>query len=238
LKPLRLLLSLAALACPLLASGPSSARRPNPFSIFPPGAEQTRAFRYSALDGGACRAELTARKIPFSEAGKRGRIEAPVKFEGKLRGVAFEFRGTDKSAIDVLDCRLLLALDDLAETAAARDIAEVHYNSVYRLGHARGPVQGHVGGVAIDITELVKKDGTVLNVLRDFSGNGIGSATCGPRAKGPKSKTEKATELWAFVCALDEQRLFNLLLTPHYDYRHRNHFHFELRRNVRWFLTQ
>ena len=159
-----------------------------------------------------------------------------MKLDGKLRGISFEFRGTEQSRIDVLDCRLLIALDDLAQTAAPRDIVEVHYNSVYRQGHARGPVQGHVGGVAIDIVELVKKDGTVLNVLRDFKGNGIGSATCGARAKAPK--TDKAAELRGLVCALDEQRVFNLLLTPHYDYRHRNHFHFELRRNVRWFLTQ
>jgi hypothetical protein len=226
------------LSLPLLSAQTSSARRPNPFSVFPPQPEQTRAFRYSSLDGNACRAELTARKVPFSEVGKRGRIEAPVKLDGNLRGIAFEFRGNDKSAIDVLDCRLLVALDDLAQTAAARDIVEIHYNSVYRRGWARGPVQGHVGGVAIDIVELVKKDGTVLNVLRDFSGNGIGSATCGPRAKGPKSKSEKGAELRSLVCALDEQRVFNLLLTPHYDYRHRNHFHFEIRRNVRWFLTQ
>jgi hypothetical protein len=236
LKPLRLLLAVAALSLPLLSAESSSARRPNPFSVFPPRPEETRAFRYSSLDGTACRAELTARHVPFSEAGKRGRIDAPVKLDGKLRGIAFEFRGTEESRIDVLDCRLLLALDDLAQTAAARDIVEVHYNSVYRTGWARGPVQGHVGGVAIDIVELVKKDGTVLNVLRDYAGSGIGSATCGARAKA--AKPGKAAELRSLVCALDEQRVFNLLLTPHYDYRHRNHFHFELRRNVRWFLTQ
>jgi hypothetical protein len=37
---------------------------------------------------------------------------------------------------------------------------------------------------------------------------------------------------------LDEARVFNLLLSPHYDRRHRDHFHFEVRRGVRWFLTQ
>lgn len=237
MKYLRPLLAAAAFLAPLLTASSSDARRPNPYSIIPPDAETTRAFRYSALDGDACRAELS-RNISFSETRKRGRIDAPVRFEGELHGVAFRFRGEGPSGIDVLDCRLLVALDDLAKTAAARDIAAIHYNSVYRLGHARGPVQGHIGGVAIDIVELVKRDGTVLNVLRDFSGNGVGSATCGPRAKAPKSNSPKAAELRALVCDLDEQRLFNLLLTPHYDYRHKNHFHFEIRRNVRWFLTQ
>jgi hypothetical protein len=37
--------------------------------------------------------------------------------------------------------------------------------------------------------------------------------------------------------AASEARIFNLLLSPHFDYRHRDHFHFEVRRGVRWFLT-
>ena len=39
------------------------------------------------------------------------------------------------------------------------------------------------------------------------------------------------------LLACEALALFNLLLSPHYDDLHRDHFHFEVRRGVRWFLT-
>jgi hypothetical protein len=157
--------------------------------------------------------------------------------------VRFEFahpapvaRGEAGRQRDVLDCRLLLALHDLAGHAKERKIEAVRYNSIFRRGWARARGQRHLAGVAIDIVEFVKQDGAVLSVKQDFAGSGIGSATCGERAKAPASA--KAVELRDLVCALDRARVFNLMLTPHYDYRHRDHFHFEVRRGIRWFLTQ
>jgi hypothetical protein len=94
----------------------------------------------------------------------------------------------------------------------------------------------HAAGVAIDVVELVKEDGEVLEVLRDFHGSRIGSRTCGDGAPEPTS--DKARSLRNLVCALDEAKSFNLILTPHYDRRHQNHFHLEVRRGILWFLTQ
>lgn len=207
----------------------------NRWVVFPADADGLPAIRYANLARQPCLSELKARGIPFDAAPERQSIDAPVMLAGKLRGVSFEF-APNAGQREVLDCRLLLALDDLAQIAAAREIDVVRYNSIYRRARARGRVQGHLGAVAIDVTELVKRDGTVLNVRRDFAGNGVGSATCGEQAKPPKPG--KASELRGFICALDQARSFNLLLTPHYDYRHRDHFHIEVRRGVRWFLTQ
>jgi hypothetical protein len=213
----------------------SAADARNRWVVFPDRPETLPAIRYASLTAADCLTELEARQVGFEPAPKRKTIDAPVLLRGPLRGVSFEF-GRNPAQRDVLDCRLLLALDDLARVASAQEIALVRYNSIYRNGWARGRVQGHLGGVAIDITELVSRDGQVLNVKRDFAGDRIGSATCGASAKAPVPG--KASRLRAFICAVDQARIFNLLLSPHYDYRHRDHFHFEVRRGVRWFLTQ
>jgi hypothetical protein len=207
----------------------------NRWVVFPADAASTPAVRYSNLERQPCLSALRERGIPFSSAPDRKTIDTPVMLAGRLHGVQLEF-ARNAQQHDVLDCRLLLALDDLAKIASAQAIAVVRYNSIFRPSRARGRVQGHLGGVAIDVTELVKQDGTVLNVRKDFAGNGIGSATCGEQAKPPKPG--KAAELRGFVCALDQARIFNLLLTPHYNYRHQDHFHIEVRRGIRWFLTQ
>jgi hypothetical protein len=232
----------------LLVAGTAGARH-NRLVVFPADAELWPAVRYSALDGPGCLAELRARGVPYAPAAKIPTIDAPVTLEGDLRGVRFEFAYPlpENSKKRALDCRLLLALDDLATIAHAHQIAVVRYNSAYRGRWARVKGARHVAGVAIDITEFVKNDGQVLNVLRDFDGDGIGTNTCAvpttikarfkPRARS-KPRSAKADELRTLVCTLDSARIFNLMLTPHYDRRHKNHFHFEVRRGIRWFLTQ
>ena len=222
------------LAAGALLSVPT-ARAHNKWVVFPEHAEALPALRYASLTAQQCVAELATRQIPFEAAPQRKTIDAPVLLPRELGGVRFEF-GRQPDQKDVVDCRLLLALDDLARVASKHDISLVRYNSIYRNGWARGRVQGHLGGVAIDVIELQLRDGQTLSVLRDFAGDGIGSATCGGSAKAPAPG--KATVLRNFVCALDEARLFNLVLSPHYDRRHRDHFHLEVRRGVRWFLTQ
>lgn len=220
-------------AAAVLTAGESEAR--NRLVVFPPEPETLPAVRYANLDAKTCLKELGERGIAFSAAEASSAIDTPVLLDAPLHGVTFEF-ARDARRRDVLDCRLLLALDDLSKVAAERGIEVVRYNSIHRRGWARGRVQGHRGGVAIDIVELVRWDGAVLNVRRDFAGDGIGSETCGENAKPPKPG--KASDLRSFLCALDRTRSFNLLLGPHYDRRHDDHFHFEVRRGVRWFLTQ
>lgn len=211
------------------------ARAVNRWVVFPERPEALPAVRYASSTAEQCYGELDARRLTVERAPKRQTIDAPVVLPRELRGVRFEFAPRVEQR-DVVDCRLLLALDDLARVASAQGIAAVRYNSIYRNGWARGRVQGHLGAVAIDITELVLPSGDTLNVLRDFAGTGIGSATCGAAAK--PAPPGKARQMREFICALDEARVFNLVLSPHYDRRHRNHFHLEVRRGVRWFLTQ
>jgi hypothetical protein len=203
--------------------------------VFPPEPQSLPALHYAGLEPDVCLAELAAREIPFAPLPKHFSIDTPVQLEQPLHGVRFEY-AYEPVRPSLLDCRLLLALDDLSLVAAERGIELVRYNSIHRRGWARGRVQGHRGGVAIDIVELVRWDGAVLNVRRDFEGDGIGTDTCGEHSK--PFGLGKAADLRGFLCATDRLHSFNLLLGPHYDYRHRDHFHFEVRRGVRWFLTQ
>jgi hypothetical protein len=231
------LLGFAAFAA--MASVADVARAGNPLVTFPPHPERLRAVRYGAEPGEQCLAELALRSVPFSPGPRVPTIDTPVRLTGALRGVRIEMHHPTAVAPKegpVMDCRLLLALDDLAIVAADQGIASVRYNSLYRGRWARHPGWRHAAGVAIDVVELVEKDGEVLDVLADFHGAGVGSKTCGPEAPRPEGK--KALALRRFVCALDAAGSFNLILTPHYNRRHANHFHLEVRRDIPWFLTQ
>lgn len=228
-------MGLGAFLCTALVAAPGSAG--NPHVQFPPQPERLPAVRYANASSAECLAELDARKIPYEQGRKVSTIDTPVTLEGPLHGVRFEFlHPVPETYRDVLDCRLLLALDDLSRIAKAQQIEVVRYNSIFRRGWAPARGQRHIAGVAIDIVEFVKQGGEVLNVRKDFAGHGVGSATCGERAK--PAPPGKAAELRKLVCALDEARVFNLMLTPHYDQRHDDHFHFEVRRKITWFLTQ
>ena len=210
----------------------------NPMVEFPPHPETLPALRYAQLTRARCLEELDARGISYGKAPPVPTIDAPLRLVGPLRGVAFEFwHPTAKKTKEgpILDCRLLLGLDDLAGIAAAHDIARIRFNSIYR-GNWSKKGQRHPAGVAIDVVELVKTDGEVLNVLADYHGAGVRSRTCGDGA--PAATGAKAVFLREFVCAVHASRTFNLILTPHYDRAHENHFHLEVRRGIKWWLTQ
>lgn len=230
---------LAILVMALVLTYPDSSaarRRTNPLVVFPSHPERMRAVRYAQMDRERCRHELTFRGVDFTFAESAVGIDAPVILNGPVRGVRLaRVFAAERAPLAVMDCRLAIALDDLAIIAGDRGIVEVRYSSVHRPKKRRRS-RGHSAGVAIDINEFVRRDGTVLNILDDFQGAGIGSRTCGDGA--PRPKSPKAVELRDLVCAIDESGSFNLLLTPHYDRRHRNHLHLEVRRGIDWFLTQ
>jgi hypothetical protein len=87
----------------------------------------------------------------------------------------------------------------------------------------------HGGALAIDAAIFKTSDGKSLNVLKDFHG-AIGTKTCPPPAS--------ATELRKIACEASDARLFNVLLTPDYNWAHRNHFHLEVTSGARWFFVR
>jgi hypothetical protein len=207
-------------------------------------AGQTPALRYGGLDRAPCEAELVRRQVPFVSVAQPTRgVLAPVRLTGPLHGVAYHSTLPQaqraSSPYEILDCRLVLALDDFSTILAKYDVVEVVHFSVYRppsaafnatlLGHQ------HDGALAIDAGWFKRKDGTVLQVERDFHGH-IGAPTCGA-GTGPSPVTPEATALRGIVCEATDAHLFNIALTPDYNWQHRNHFHLEVRPSVPWSLV-
>lgn len=213
-----------------------------PMSTYIPGSSDSPAQRYAKLDRTQCEAELTSRSVPFKSEGETRGVLAPVRLTGPMNGVTFHSPlPPDKRAVqpwDILDCRLVLALEDFSKILAAHDVVDVTHFSVYRppiLKKGVATARQHGGGLAMDAAIFTKKDGTKLQVEKDFHGR-IGAKTCGS-GTGPAPVTAEATALRDIVCTAADQRLFNVLLTPDYNWAHRNHMHLEVTAGASYFLV-
>ncbi len=232
-------LAIAAMAC---GAGRAQAGFGAPPGL--PGPDEGPARRYGRLDRNACEAELSNRGIPYSPVAEARGVLAPVRLTGPLRGVSFHTgvpaAERSSSPWEIVDCRLALALDDFALLLRAHDIVDVLHYSIYRPPPARWPADKvasrHPGGLAIDAASFTKKDGSRLDVELDFHGR-IGATTCGPGA-GPSPATAEAMELRQIVCEAAEAKLFNVALTPDYNWAHRNHFHLEVTAGVTWSMVK
>jgi hypothetical protein len=201
-------------------------------------------LRYANLDPETCEAELDRRQVPFVVGEATDGVLAPVRLRGPLHGVDIHSdrsaKARERSIYDVLDCRLVLALDDFAEVVAAYHVTEMIYAYAYRPKTEYGCTKRywglqHCGALAIDVHAFKHEDGTRLDVDRDFHGR-LGLGTCASGV-GPTPETPKADELWAFACGAAERALFNVVLTPNWNSEHRNHFHLELTPGAWWMMV-
>jgi extensin-like protein len=216
-------------------------RKPIPLSHAP----GSRAEAYGQLTPDACIALLDQRHIPYSrESPKRG-VKVPVRLTGKVGGVLYrtDFPDGERASVpwEVFDCRLVLSLDDLGELLRAHSISEVRMFSAWRPPAKSWPMtewaRRHQGALAIDVRELRKDNGEVLNVLDHFHGQ-LGGALCVPSARAPSPDSREARELHELVCAAAQAHVFNSILTPNYNPAHKNHFHLELTPDVDWFMLR
>jgi len=224
---------------------PEVAQAKNRYALEPANVEAKRAFQYAGLASDACLKELDARHFPYRRIEATKQVDTPLRLTGPIHGVDFKLSARAEknpdptSSAAVFDCRLGLALDDLATELAAHDVVRAEYLSMYRtrgVGFVK-PGKRHPAGLAIDLATVTRKDGTTFSVYADWHGR-VGSKTCGEGAAKPTKDTEGARFLREIVCDLSDKGSFNLLLTPHYDWGHRDHFHMEVRTKIRWFLTQ
>jgi hypothetical protein len=198
---------------------------------------------YVGMDRDACEAELTRRGIGVEHAPETPDVVTPVWLRSPLHGVAVHSALSAKerqhSPAEIFDCRLVLAVDDFAGIVAAHDVVEIIHMSAHRARSENGCLPNalglqHCAGLALDVGSFKKRDGTVLEVLRDFHGK-IGWSTCAGIAK-PKPPSPAATELWDFVCAAGARALFHVILTPNTNLEHKNHLHMEITPNAAWML--
>lgn len=211
---------------------------------FPTDPAATPAVTYAALDPTSCEAELAARKISYQPVASARGVMLPVRLTGPLHGVSFHSalpaKARATSPYEIMDCRLVLALDDFAAILVRYDVTEVVHFSAYRPPPKNWPTgkagERHGAALALDAAIFLKKDGTKLNVEKDFHG-AIGARTCGPTA-GPWPATEEAKALRAIACDTADAHVFNVELTPDYNAKHKNHFHLEVTPGVKWFLVK
>ncbi|WP_437747017.1 extensin family protein [Sorangium sp. So ce1504] len=249
-----------------------------PFEL-PAWSASSRAATYGGLSADACDREMKRRGIPHAPARGAPLVDRPIRITGALHGVTFRGDGVAKprsaSPFDIADCRLVLALDDLAAFLTTRGIAEVVHFSMHRPGPAgavapakapakppagkktpkavgkaakpgeRAPKKPaaapgrpnqHALGLAIDVAAFVKADGTRLDVKADWLG-AIGAPPCGPGSE-PKAPSPHALELREILCSISTSGLFNVVLTPNANEAHADHFHFDIKRDARYFLLE
>jgi hypothetical protein len=221
------------------APGPSGVER----GADAPSADPFPSRTYGNLDDEGCLAALDQRNIPYERYERRARgVKTPVRLLGALHGVKFIHADIPdwltSARREILDCRLVLALDDLASLASRHGVASVVHYGVYR-GDLPLPKTGrplhHVAALAIDVAAFVKEDGTRLDVKRDWPGR-VGGATC--EGKPAPAKDDQSDELYGVLCDVARERLFHQVLTPNHDSRHKDHFHLEVMRGTSWTLVQ
>jgi len=211
---------------------------------FPADAGTSRASSAAGMDRAACRREFEKRGIRVTELEKLPGVELPVRLVGPVGGVVFKSDYPDAQRptlpFEVFDCRLVVALAHFATILREHDVSEVRIFSAYRPPPKATPAAavrtGHPGGLAVDLRLFIKSSGARLEVLTDFQGQ-IGADPCGSGAPGGAEKSP-TRELRSIFCAGVRERLFHLMLSPNYDRPHRNHFHFEVRPDVRWFIVR
>lgn len=233
---------------------PSAAPTPSdaPFFIADPTRRAVPILRddapnsgYARLGRDACEAELARRAVPFVRGEPTEGVLAPVRLRGPLHGVSIHTERSpkerEKSIYEIFDCRLVLALDDFSEQLARRDVVEMIHFNAYRPKSQHGCTARywglqHCAALAVDVGKLKRRDGSVLDVLRDFHGS-IGLATCA-KGVGPAPATPVAAELWSVVCDAAHRALFHVMLTPNYNAEHKNHFHLEVTPEASWMMIK
>ena len=239
------LFRLAAATLASLAAFVSPARADNQYLEIPAQSvsHASRAYRYANLTNREAQAELDARAIPYRPASPPlPGVRLPIRLTGQLHGVtihsALPPAQRKDTPFEILDARLALALDDFCLILAEHDVVEVVHFTMYRPPtttpkERNAPQTRHPGGLAIDVGALRKKNGEWLAVGPHWPAL-LGAKTCG---KGARQLTSpKGRELTSIVCEAYDQRIFTYALTPHFDARHSDHVHLEIKPTVEWFL--
>lgn len=235
--PLNLPAASAGAAVPSVADVPAPAPPPpQPFRVkIPPITGSAPAMRYANLNPGACRKELRDRKLPVIAEKKAVRgIANAVRVQGDFNGVRV-ISAPAPSPFGLLDCRLALALDDTTKILRGHGITQIYIGSMYRAGARiahRGHKSQHSYGLAMDILSLRHEDGRLLKVERDWHA-GIGDVSCGPDAV-VHDENPSSVLLRNVVCDIARAHIFHHMLTPGSNAAHRDHFHFDLKRDAKY----
>jgi hypothetical protein len=191
-------------------------------------------MQYANMSSAQCRAELKRRGLPVKPAhGPARGIATPLRMTGTFGNVRFVAPGS-RSVYGMLDCRLVLALDELARILREHQVVAVRVDNLYR-PKARLPGRRkrsqHAHGLAVDILALELSDGRTLLVERDWQ-SVADSPACGPDS-AVTAASEEAVLLRNIVCHVARAGVFHHILTPNFNAAHEDHLHLDIKRDAR-----
>ena len=168
---------------------------------------------------GNCYDELDARHITYKKTKKPG-IAKPVEVTSALGGI--EVSGDEPL---VIDCSLVVSLDEAAHYMKALGMTKAHFASAYSRRNVRGTnhPSKHSYGLAIDVSSFTGPDIGTLRVDKDYE-QGLGDAV---DCVG-QPLTQGGAILKVLQCQLVRSGLFHLVLSPDYDDAHHDHYHLEV----------
>jgi hypothetical protein len=177
--------------------------------------EPVRPARNGLIPAGeACLSELNERGILFQARKEERGVSTPILVKGPIGNVKFFSDVTPFIA----DCRLVLALSDLAPELEAQGVTQVRFSGAYVYRTRRsGTLSLHANGLAIDIHD-VWYGSERLSVKKHFA-----------RGQGRECRPDMP-RLNLLACRVREARLFKELLTPDDNADHHDHFHFGVAR--------
>jgi len=164
--------------------------------------------------GAACLAELSASGVSFTKSDPVLGIATPVVVTGPIGGIQYF---THEKKPMVTDCRLALALFEIAPELRALGVERVRYSStyVYRTSHP-GRMSMHAYGLAIDVHAITFEKAT-LDVKSAFERGRGAACTAGMKPLNLVS------------CRIRGRGLFPEQIGPDDNAAHRDHFHLGLK---------
>ena len=198
---------------------------------------QGPATKFAQLSESGCRAMLKDSDIEAEKwTGAAPHVASPFRLLGPIRGVDFRVP-PKKSVFGVVDCRMLLVLEQLSDTLDRHGVKEIRIENFFRPGahlpSSKKRFSQHAHALAADIVSITLRDGRKFTVSDDFGGK-MGEPLCGPEAT--LHEPLEASLIWRnLICDIASQGVFHHILTPNYNAAHQDHIHVDIRRDEKWF---
>jgi hypothetical protein len=187
-------------------------------------------FSVAAPEAADCHAWLDLYGLAYELGPSEQGVPDPVTVTTPINGIVHRYveYETPRSSF-FMDCSLALSLARAAPYLRERSVVEMVDIGVYNyrcIGGGVPPdcengISQHAYAKAIDIAGFTDAAGTYYSVNDDWVIDD--EPTCGAGTEG-----EKDAFLHEIICAMKEEDVWNIVLTPNYNAAHRNHFHVDL----------
>ena len=204
-----------------------------------------------------CFAELTRAGVAYERVPPEvaPRVLGPLRLRGPLGGVVVEST-TSTRVHDIVACPLAIALLSVSDILRTEGVVRIETYSIYRPAAApaaaprrarrrrryRGSSGRHPRALAIDIGAFVRENAPPLRVLEHWGPRARRRLRCTPATmtaprrgrRRVRGVTAASAALHRIHCGVAARRVFTVMLSPHYNREHHNHFHWDVDPAVPW----